>query len=343
MKKLAALISLVALVGCTAPPAGEAPDVGPPPRVPSAQAALGDAAGATWSDARPKPAAAPDAQPGLARGKTLADAGEHAAASQAYEQIYRESPRSRLADDALYSAAEEAFLAGQHYRALELFDKLLVLYPTTPHYPQVLERQFQIGKLYIDDKAKKPSWLIGVEKSDAGYGIEVLEKFVKQRDQHPLAPQALYLIGEAHLRGDEPELAIESWQRLVKDYPGTPWARLGEYKIALAFISLSYGVEYDKRPLLTGLKRLTAYTKKYTTGDNYQEAMQKKKDLEELLAQHDLATAKRYADNGKPRAAQIYLAGVVRDYPQSDAAKEARQLATMWDNPPEVRAPDDTK
>lgn len=350
MKKLAVLLLAVLATalpaGCTAPPVGGDPGIARPPRVPSADAALGDAAGSTFGDTRPRPAETkPEvAQPGLAAAKALADTGEHSAAAAAYEEVYRFAPRSKLAEDALYLAAEESFQAGQHFHALELFDRLLVLYPTTPHYPDVLVRQFQTGKLYVEEKAKKPSWFIGVDRNDVGYGIEILEKFVKQRDQHELAPEALFMVGEAHLRADEPELAIESWQRLVRDYPRSVWARLGEYRIALAFISLSYGVEYDKRPLVTGRKRLIAYRRKYPTGDNFQEATLKLRELEEVLAQHELAIAKKYASNGRYRAARIYLTGIQRDYPETKAAKEdAKKLEAEWDNPPDPPAPDEPK
>jgi outer membrane protein assembly factor BamD (BamD/ComL family) len=344
------LASLLAVTGCQAPPVGGEPVApAPPPRVPSADAALGDSAGSTWSDTRARPPekkmpADPTTASGLAHAKALADAGEHADAAAAYEEIYRFAPRSKLAEDALYFAAEEAFQAGQHYHALELFDRLLVLYSSTPHFPDVLERQFQIGKLYVEEKAKKPSWFIGVDKADAPYGIETLERFVKQRDQHALAPEALFLVGEAHLKADEPELAIESWQRLVRDYPRSTWARLGEYRIALAFVSLSYGVEYDKRPLMTGLKRLRNYINKYQTGDNIQEASLKRRELAEQLAQHELAIAKKYARRGKYRAAHIYLIGIQRDFPEAKTTKEeAKRLAAEWEDPIDPPAPDEPK
>jgi outer membrane assembly lipoprotein YfiO len=346
VKRLIAFTSLLALLGCAAPKPPSEEILAPPPRILAASAALGDTAGATWREARGRTGAerrSDELQASFNAAKALADAGEHADASLAYERVYRFSPRSRLAEDSLFLAAEEAFQATQYYRALELYDKLVILYPTTQHYPDVLTKQFQVGKLYVEEKAKKPSWFLGVEKTDSAYGIEVLEKFVKQRERHALAPQALYLIGEAHVRNDEPELAIESWQRLVKDYPQSEWARLGEYRIALAFISLSYGADYDKRPLVTGKKRLNAYINKYPTGDNRSEAQTKLKSLEEDLAQHELAIAKKYARADRYRAAQIYLASIRRDYPQTDAAKEATQLAAEWENPPDPPAPPEPK
>ena len=78
------------LTACQAPPvAGDSvPAPGPRPRVSSAEAAVGDGA-AAWDDARPGRATEkkPDvaAGTGLARAKALADAGEHASASAAYD------------------------------------------------------------------------------------------------------------------------------------------------------------------------------------------------------------------------------------------------------------------
>ncbi len=332
-------VLLAVAAGCAAPPPASEEVAGPPPRTLVASAALGDCAGAGWRDTQLRTGAfrrSEELKGKAADAQKLADAGEHAAAAEAFESVYRFSPRGKLAEDSLYLAAEEYFKSEQHYHSLELFDRLLVLYPTTGHYPDVLQRQYEIGKLFIEEKAKKPSWLLGIGKTDTAYGIEVLEKFVKLRDRHPLAPQALYMIGETHIRSDDPELAIESWQRLVKDYPQSAWARLAEYHIALAFISLSYGVDYDKRPIMTGLKRLNAYVKKYPAGDKAAEARERLKALEEQLAQHDLLIAKKYARKEKYRAAQIYLTTIRRDYPETDAAKEATQLAVEWKSPPDT-------
>ncbi len=360
MKKLA-LIVLVA-AGCAAPPPASEEASTSPSRVLAASAALGDSAGATWREAGGRTGTERRSTllaARVAEARALADSGEHSRASEVYETVYKGAPRSKLAEDALFLAADEAFRAEEHARSFDLLEKLLTVYPATTHYAEVVDRVFQIGKAFAEGTAKRPSWVLGIKKTDEKFGIDILEYFERQHhtsdvnqqvhlptqswDRHPLAPQALYIIGETHVREDEPELAIESWERIVKEYPGTSWARVAEYRIALAFISLSYGPDYDKRPLLTGVKRLRNYLKKNPTGDNFQEASQKLKELEESLARHDLAIAKRYASSDRYRAAHIYLDAIRREYPNTDAAKEAEQLSGAWENPPDPPAPDETK
>jgi DNA repair protein RecO (recombination protein O) len=336
----AALVVLVlALVGgCASPPASEDES---PARPALAAAGLGDASGAAWRDARGGRAARLLDQ-GMEKARAIAATGDHGAATEAYEAVYRTAPRGKVAEESLFQAAEEAFFAGRHFHALELYTRLVALYPSSAHYPEIDERTFQIGKLYVEEKAKKPSFFLGIEHDDTSYGIEVLEKFVKARDQHALAPEALFLIGEAHVKQDEPELSIESWQRLVKDYPRSSWSRLAEYKIALAFCSLSYGADYDKRPLLTGRKRLQNYVKKYPAGDNVEEAKARLLELEEELAQHDLTIAKKYASHDRFRSARIYLLSILnpdRGYPGTKAAAEAKSLADVWPDPPDPPGP----
>src|SRR5262249_22642342 len=155
--------------------------------------------------------------------------------------------------------------------------------------------------------------LFGLPMRDVDYGIDILDKFSKQRDRHPLAPEAVYVIGEAHLRERDAELAIEAWQRLIKAYPDSKWARLAEDPTPSAFPTLSDGVEYDKRPIYTGLKRLRAYVRKYETGDKRAEATEKLLALEEELALHELKVAHTYARNDHFDSARIYLDAIRRE------------------------------
>jgi outer membrane protein assembly factor BamD len=351
--------------GCTTPPANDdRPSPGPATegaaRSATAGGALGSAAGATWKDIPGKRATAVGGgEKALSGGalsseqrlqvqfdaaKALDDQGDHLGAALAFEKIHTFAPKSRLGEESFFAAAEACFKGDDDFRALEHFEQLLRDYPTTTHYPETLDRIFAIGKLFVEEKATKPSWLLGLRQTDRAYGIEVLERFVKQRDQHPNASYALFLIGEARVRGDEPELAIESWQRLIKEYPPpNPWARQAEYRIALAFLALSYGIDYDKRPILTGLRRLRAYVRKYPNGDNVREAEERLTALEEALAGHDLKIARRYARDSHYVSAQVYLNAIRREYPKTAAASDAARLAQEWPDPPAPPAPDEKK
>ncbi|MBI3723088.1 outer membrane protein assembly factor BamD [bacterium] len=271
----------------------------------------------------------------------LYDEGNFAAAAEAFEKAYNRTPRSARAEQALYWTADAAMKGGRYEHALETYERLLKQYPATEHYPEALEKIFQVAKLFVEEKAEKPSWFLRIDRPDRDYGIEALERFVKQRDHHPLAPEALFLVGEAHLKANEPELAIESWQRLVKEYPASDWSKAAEYKIALAFLALNYGVEYDKRPLMTALRRLRSYVRKYPTGDHVQEAEERVAKLEDDLARHDLGIAKRYARDDHYASAQIYLTSVRREYPRTKAAEEAKVLAKEWPDPPLPQPPKD--
>lgn len=352
MKRSISLVVLAAaLAGCTAPPVeeegGEVFKDVPANRTtaPARDAAahgLGDLGGSVVAATPPRPEPLPDVAADKAdllaaawkEGKERFEARDYEGAAETFAEVYEYSRRSRRAEEALFLLGESRFLAGDYARALQSYERLLKSFPSTERYPTALERIFQIGKVFCDQKAKKPSLLLGLPMSDVDFGIEVLDRFAKQRDRHPLAPEALFVIGETHLREGEGELAIEVWQRLVKAYPQSRWAPLAEYHTALAFLSLSAGVEYDKRPILTGLKRLRAYVRKYPTGDKSAEASAKLKALEEELATHELTVARSYARTDHWASARIYLDAVIRDYPKTGAAQEAQKLSQTWPQPP---------
>jgi outer membrane protein assembly factor BamD (BamD/ComL family) len=353
MRRLAFAVAVVALTGCTAPPSegpGDEPEEAVVARPAPARkdrdgtaTALGDLGGAL-ATAKPLADDSPRTGPRAEKLEVVDSAWKEAtarfeahdydAAADAFSRAYQYSSRSRRAEEALFLLAESSFLAGNYVRALQSYEKLLKVFPATDRYPTALERIFQIGKVFCEKSAKKPSLLLGIPMTDVEYGIETLDRFAKQRDRHPLAPEALFVMGETRLREGEGELAIEVWQRLVKGYPQSKWAALAEYQTALAFLSLSGGVQYDKRPIMTGLKRLRAYVRKYPTGDRTAEATEKLRSLEEELARHELAVARTYARTDHWDSARIYLDAIVREYPKTTAADQARELAKTWPLPP---------
>lgn len=248
-------------------------------------------------------------------------------ASLAFEDLatFEVAPERRA--EFLFLAAESALADDDAARAYDLYTTLLRRYPSTPRHALVVERLFEVGRRFAEARAERPTWLLGIEMTDRPFGIQVLEEFHRARERHALADDALYLIGEAHLAEAEPELAIGSWQKIVDEYPRSEWADPAEYRIGLAFVAMSAGPEYDKAPLLTGLGRLRQYVRRHPTGNHVQDANAEIARVEEGLADHLLGVARFYLRWDRRYATLLYCEAIQRDYPRTDAAREAKRLA----------------
>lgn len=290
----------------------------------------------------PEAAAATD--PDERRARELLAAGDYDAACEAFRDLATYAPDPARRAEFSFQAADAA-LAGEDWSlAYELFRSFLNRFPGSPRYPDAVERIFIIGRAYCEERAKKPSWLLGIPLTDRGFGVELLQAFQEAREQHPLADDALHYVAEAQLAMSEPRLAIATWERLGAQYPRSEWAETAEYRSALAFQRMSQGVRYDKQPLLTSLGRLRAYAERHPTGSHIAEAKAAIKDLEEALGGQALEVEEFYMRRRKEYAARVYLDGVVRRYPDTEAAAEAirrRDRLPQTSPPPAPPEPSD--
>lgn len=254
-----------------------------------------------------------------------AAAGRYEDAWQAYDALGKRTIDPGLRAEFVFLAAESALGAKKTHEALLLYQRLLREYPTTPRYASAVDRVFLIGRLFCLGRALRPSWL-GVETEDRELGISVLTKFVEGRERHPRADDALHAIAQAQLELGEWEDAVDSWTQLAREYPASEYAQTAEYRIALTTLSASDGVEYDKGPVEAGRRLLKRYLERFPKGNHAQEAEAKLAEVEQALAAQKLRVARFYLRRDEYYSADVYLAAVLREYPGTPAADEARDL-----------------
>ena len=241
----------------------------------------------------------------------------------------------------LFLSAECALGEGDHHKAYRRYSALLKTYPLTDRFSTVVERVFTVARLYCEGRADRPSWLFGISLADRQFGIDILTEFQKAREQHPLADDALHHKASALFDMKEFQLAIGTWTKLEREYSESEWAPTANYRIGLALLELSDGVDYDKAPLRAGLNHLRQYLKVHAAGDHRVEAKAKVEELEEALAGQLLVTAEFYLGKDQNYSASLYLEAIDRDYPGTAAAKEARSLnATIPKSSPPPARPD---
>lgn len=281
-----------------------------------------------------------------AQARELQAAGDHLAALEIYRELAAKSGGERARRAELHFLAAESALAAQEFNlAYELFLSFIRRFPDSPRYPEAIERVFIIGRAFCEGRATKPSWLLGIPMTDREFGISLLTAFQEAREQHPLADDALHHVAEAQLAMNEQEEAIATWEKLGALYPDREWVDTAEFRSAQAFIEMSRGVDYDKRPLHTALGRLRRYVKTHPTGSHLKEAQDEIKGLEELLGGHELQIAEFYRRRDRNYAARLYQESVIKSYPGTEAAAEAQRrrdaLPATSPPPPPPEPPDE--
>jgi outer membrane protein assembly factor BamD (BamD/ComL family) len=252
-------------------------------------------------------------------------------ASVTLKKAFDQAVDGKTAEEALYLSAEAAFKSRILRTAYRRYLVLIDTFPQSKYYEDVLLRIFNLGKLAIEEGTEDSSVLFFLGDTDEEFGIKVLKFFVTDYNQHPNADDALFLIGTQFKKDGLQEDAIVNWQRLRAEYPTSVFARLAEFRIAQAQIELTEDVERDQKPLLLARQGLRSYTRRYLTGDDVQEAAKTLVDLENTLAKHDLRTALAYRSDDRWGGFEIYLQHILREYPKTDIAPEAKELLAEFE------------
>ncbi len=264
--------------------------------------------------------------PDVDSAKTAKDGGQFLSAFQRYIVLANTHPVPEQRAEFLFQAAECKYALTDYYAAYRVYSRLLLQYPTTPRFGDVVLQIFEIARLFAEGKAEKPSWFFGMNMTDREFGIEILEAFQKARERHPQADDALHYKALALYELDEWDDAIATWQKLIKEYPESDWVQTAHYRIGLTMLAISDGPAYDKGPIRAALNHLTAHVKKYPKGDYKAEASAQILTIQEGLAGQWLKIARFYLRVDQDYSATIYLTAIDREYPHTEVAKVAKKL-----------------
>ncbi|GIW71558.1 MAG: hypothetical protein KatS3mg102_1100 [Planctomycetota bacterium] len=272
--------------------------------------------------AAPPPAPSP-AEIDLAAAEALRAAGRHEDALGWYERaIERGSGQVRA--QALFGAGEAELALGRHYEAYLRFDRLLREHADFPALGRAIQRSYEIGVAFIEGKARRP-WLCWQVRSPA-LGAEILARLVDNYQENYF-DYALLLIGDHHFAEGEWRRAADAYLRLEQEFPDSEWAGTALLRRALCELELSAGYRYDDQPVRRAEQLLLEYLRRYPRGDRVPEARAALGRIAEMRARLYLDNARYYLRNeGRPRAALVYLEAVLRECPLAEAAARAPAL-----------------
>lgn len=154
--------------------------------------------------------------------------------------------------------------------------------------------------------------------------IEVLSVYV---DTHPGSnqlDQALFLLGRSRQEVGENLVAVEDFNRLIRDFPQSALREEAEYERARSYFEEALGPAKDPGNTETALELLRDYVQRYPQGAHLTEAQKAIEDCLERLAMKAFLNAQTYLRLKRDRAAVIYLEKALETKPDFSRAEEAR-------------------
>ncbi len=290
------------------------------------------------------------AQTALAEGKRLYHAEEYPAAIKQFEQAIARWPDSTIEQEALYYHACSHFFNDRYIDARESFVKMMEKYPNSPNMNDAVERMWAIGQYWEQyDQYRHhyatPNFLDKTRPwfDTRGHAKKTYENIQLYDPTGPRADDAIMATAGIHFRAEQYFDADHYYQLLRQEYPRSDF-QFEAHLLGLQCKLLMYqGPDYDGSPLEEA-QRLDKQLRRQFAGRlspaEQERLNQTRAQVAAAIAQRDMTMARHYEKTAHYAAARLYYSELVKKYPDSALASEARmRLAEISDKPdvPEER------
>ncbi|MBN2127992.1 MAG: tetratricopeptide repeat protein [Sedimentisphaerales bacterium] len=268
----------------------------------------------------------------MAEIKNLVYAGESKEAKKALEQLKEEFPERVGPDTELFIDGEIYYWHDRYAKAMAKYEKLLKDFPGSEFVPPVLEREFVVGQAYLNGRKKSVLGLIKI--SGHAEGIEIMERISDRAgldDPNSIGLDAALTVAE-HF--EQQELYIEAylkWSEIASYWESGPVGKKALYRMAENNLAAYNAPRVERRHYFDASKLTTAKTYYQRFASLYPEEAEtndvpdKVRQIDEQMSYKELTIAQYYQRIGEDRAARLYFETVVQNWPESEAAEQARE------------------
>jgi outer membrane protein assembly factor BamD len=276
--------------------------------------------GWTWERVGSKTATNPADQLKLAQ--ALQAKRDYRGAIDGYRRVIRRWPQSSSTQDARLGLADSLCAIGYYYQGYKEYQTLIEKHPNTTHFDTVLQRQFEIGNLFLAGARQKAwgvRWFPSPERA-----IEVFETVVKNGPYSKVAPAAQYRIGIAYEQQNDYLAAVHAYEKLEERYPKDPLAESAQFQIGYAYKKESVRAEYDQNSANQAIAAFNDFLLRYPGSDKGPLVEKYLTAMKEDQAKGLYNIGSFYEKMEKYKSALIYYNDVIEKNPRSDWATQAK-------------------
>lgn len=213
---------------------------------------------------------------------------------------------------------------GDPIKAFYYADQLLDTYPASAYFTQALELQYNMGDSLLGGRKLS---ILGLKVLDGeSEGVEMMFRIQQRSPGAPLAERALRRTADYYFASGSFDLASDAYGAYASTYPRSP--NLPEVLLRQAFSNYAQftGVKFDPTPLVNARAQMNDLLAKYPEIAKRENLQSFIDSIDKTLARKLWVTADFYKRTDKPDAAKSTLQVLVREYPQTDEAQQAKQM-----------------
>ena len=275
-------------------------------------------------------------EPGKVRLEALKafEAGAYADAMGAFSYLV-DSPAAARMQDLSYYMGECLYQLGRYEDAIEHLKEVYKAdFPSPDLIDKSRRRVFEIALAYMRGrKTKDVLWVFDVTSPE--YGIDLLmdpaEGLITENPYLSFADDAYVEVANYYFEQKQYAESVPLYDNILK-MTDKEWKELAAFKGALAEYYQVRGAAYDENKLLEARRRFRNYLQQFPRGEYVEEVRGKLNELNEMEGEKNLNIARFYLRERRLRACDIYLRLVLDRYPNTLAARAAREIRSSLEN-----------
>lgn len=245
--------------------------------------------------------------------------------------------------------AESYFFDDRYIKARDAYDALVKEYPSTRHMDTLIAREWDIAQYWEKYEDHNPDWALTPNVYDKsrpwfdtqGHAIKTYENIRLNDPTGPRADDAVLATANIYFRVRRYDDADYHYGLLRREYPRSEHQYEAHLLGLQAKLRKYQGAGYDGTPIEEA-KVLVKQLRMQFADKLNQEERDRLRTVEATLnheiAMRDFVRAEQYDNTKYFAAAKIYYAKIIKNHPDSDLAKQARERYALIDDEPGVPA-----
>lgn len=263
--------------------------------------------------------------------KELEEKKAYKDAEAAYNFVYRKFPDSPLAQEAIMRIGAVQEKEAKYNQAFQSYQVLIDNYPQSAYTNEVLEKQYQIGNMFLSGKKGK---ILNLPILPAR--AEAVKVFKKINENAPFSEygiKALYQLALTYKKKKENADAILTFQKFIDNYPTHELIPEAYFQLAELSYNRSMSRNNDRRLYKEAKERLNDFLRRYPNTADTERVARYLVNLDERDAESLYNIALYYEQTGYLDSAIVYYEELVATYPELGWAKKAKKRLGSFDDP----------
>lgn len=267
------------------------------------------------------------------QGREAYGAGDYRTAASHFEEAEIEADSPVIKANSLRAQIAAYQMCEMPYSEFERIERLLNDFPEFADFGTLVRREFELGDAYYLGQ-REPAywslrwipWLVGGDKS-----IEIYNKALKRAPFAAEAPGVRLRLAYLYSCDGKVRESNEELRVIIRDFPRSPECKYAYLALGTGLFELAKRGDGDSRYNREAYDVFQEFLKRYPDASETEWVRTHLAQLRDIQAQRLYDIAKFYEDSGRKQASERYLAQVLKEYPDTEAAAESERKLVELD------------